>query len=101
MNSGPKDPSSGGRQISAMARQILLGIVTYGLWLLAAALGLWVVLELRQFLLIDFPIMVLMPLGFSRYWQRTADRFGVVILGLLWLIFVVASNSVKDAVMNA
>jgi hypothetical protein len=75
-----------------MARRILLGILTYGLWLLSAALSLLVVLLLRQFLLIDFPIMVLMPLGLSQYWQRTLDRFGIVILGLLWLIFVVASE---------
>jgi hypothetical protein len=36
--------------------------------------------------------MVLMPLGLGRYWQRTADRFGTLFLGLLWLIYVVASE---------
>ena len=42
------------------------------------------------FLLIDLPINVL---NTNRYTQRAADRFGTVLLGLAWLIFVVASES--------
>jgi hypothetical protein len=76
-----------------MARRIFLFIVTYALWLVSAALALWVMVRLRQFLLIDFPIRVLMPRGLSQYGQRSIDRFGTVILGLLWLVFVVASES--------
>jgi len=40
--------------------------------------------------LIDLPIAVLRA---DRYTQRAADRFGTVLMGLAWLIFVVASES--------
>lgn len=75
-----------------MGRRILLGVLAYGLWLVSGALALAVFIQLRQFLLIDFPIMVLMPMGLSQYWLTTIDRFGAVTLGLIWLVFVVASE---------
>lgn len=75
-----------------MARRILQYILAYGLWLASAALALAAFMQLRQFLLIDFPIMVLLPMGLSQYWQRTIDRFGSVTLGLIWLVFVIASE---------
>ena len=73
-----------------MGRRILLGVLAYGLWLVSAALALAAALYLRLFLLIDLPINVL---NANRYTQRAADRFGTVLLGLAWLIFVVASES--------
>ncbi len=76
-----------------MGRRILLGVLAYGLWLASAALALWAMILLRQFLLIDLPIKVLLPIGLSQYGQRAMDRFGTVILGLTWLILVVASES--------
>jgi hypothetical protein len=76
-----------------MAQRGLRTILAYGLWLLSAAVALLAAAQLRQFLLIDFPIMVLFPLGLSRYAQRAMDRFGTVLIGLAWLIFVVASES--------
>jgi hypothetical protein len=76
-----------------MGRRFLLGVLAYGLWLASAALALGAMLLLRQFLLIDLPINVLLPMGLSQYGQRAIDRFGTVILGLTWLIFVVASES--------
>ena len=74
-------------------RRILLGVLYIVLWLASAALALFAMIQLRQFLLIDFPIMVLMPSGLSQYGQRAIDRFGTVILGLLWLIFAIGSES--------
>ncbi len=59
----------------------------------SAALALWAMIRLRQFLLIDFPIIVLMPAGLSQYGQRAVDRWGTFILGLLWLIFAVGSEA--------
>ncbi len=100
MSSDQNEFSSRGQQINEMARRIFLFVLTYGLWLLSAALALWVMVQLRQFLLIDFPIMALMPHGFSQYWQRTADRFGTLLLGLLWLIFVIASEGYFRRIMD-
>jgi hypothetical protein len=76
-----------------MGRRILLGVLYVGLWLASAALALLAVIQLRQFLLFDFPIMVLMPAGLSRYGQLAIDRFGTVILGLLWLIYAIGSEA--------
>jgi hypothetical protein len=58
--------------------------------LVSAALALVAALYLRLFLLVDLPINVLRA---NRYTQRAADRFGIVLFGLAWLIFVVASES--------
>ena len=71
-------------------RRILRGVLAYGLWLVSGALALVAALYLRLFLLIDLPINVLRA---NRYTQRAADRFGTVLFGLAWLIFVVASES--------
>jgi hypothetical protein len=76
-----------------MGRRILLGVLYIGLWLASSALAFWAMLQLRQFLLIDFPIMVLMPAGLSPYGQRAIHNFGGVILGLLWLIYAIGSES--------
>lgn len=72
------------------AQSILRGVLAYGLWLVSGALTLVATLYLRILLLIDLPINVL---GANRYTQRAADRFGTVLFGLAWLIFVVASES--------
>jgi hypothetical protein len=76
-----------------MAQRVRKNILAYSLWLLSAALGLVAVVQLRQFLLIDFPIMVLFRYGLSAYGQRAIDQFGTVLLGLSWMLFVVASES--------
>ena len=76
-----------------MARHILQYILAYGLWLVSAALAFAVFVQWRQFLLIDFPIMVLMPLGLSPYGQMAMDQFGTIILGLLCLAIMLISES--------
>jgi hypothetical protein len=72
-----------------MGRSILLGVLAYGLWLASAALALVAALYLRIFLLIDVAIIVLRA---NHYTQRAADRFGIILLGLAWLIFVMATE---------
>lgn len=83
-----------------MGRRFLLGVLAYGLWLASAALALWAIIRVRQFLLIDLPIKVFLSMGLSQYGQRAMDRFGTVILGLTWLILVVASESYFRKLMD-
>ena len=82
------DPFGGSKNVT-MGRRVLLGVLAYGLWLASAALTLVAALYMRLFLLIDLPIVTLRA---NRYTQRAADRFGTVLLGLAWLIFVVATE---------
>jgi hypothetical protein len=67
--------------------RIVLG---YALWFTSAALSLWAALWLRTVVLIDLPIMAL---RLSRWALIAVDRFGTVILGLVWLLFVLASEA--------
>jgi hypothetical protein len=67
-------------------RDRILAIV---LWMMSAALALWVILQLRALLLNDLPIHVFQV----NPWALGAiDKFGTVVLGLAWLIFVMASE---------
>jgi hypothetical protein len=76
-----------------MARHILRYILAYGLWLVSAALASAIFVQWRQFLLIDFPIMVLARLGLSPHGQMAMDQFGTVILGILWLTILLISEN--------
>jgi hypothetical protein len=67
--------------------RIFLG---YALWFASAALSLWAVFWLRIVVLIDLPIMVL---RLNRWTLISVDKFGTVILGLAWLLFVLASEA--------
>jgi hypothetical protein len=67
--------------------RIFLG---YALWFASAALSLWAALWLRIFVLIDLPIVAL---RLNRWALIAVDRFGTVILGLVWLLFVLASEA--------
>lgn len=73
-----------------MVRHTLLIILTYSLWLVSAALSFWVMIWLRNVILIDLSIIIFRgnPWAF-----RAVDKFGIVILGLGWLIFVIATES--------
>jgi len=73
-----------------MARRIPLVILAYVLWLASAALSLWAALWLRTVVLIDLPIMTL---RLNRWAFIAVDKFGTVILGLVWLLFVLASEA--------
>jgi hypothetical protein len=73
-----------------MVRYTLLVILTYSLWLASAALSLWAIMWLRIVALIDLSIFMFRK---NPWTLRVVDRFGTVILGLVWLIFVVATES--------
>ncbi len=76
-------------QTDTKARQALLYILAYALWFASAALSLWAVLWLRILLLIDLP----MSMSGINPWSLSAiDKFGTVLLGALWLIFVIVSE---------
>ena len=80
---------SGQVNVGEMARRIPLVILAYVLWLASAALSLWAVLWLRTVLVVDVPI------GFLRvsYWSlRLWNYVGSVVVGLAWLVFVLATE---------
>jgi hypothetical protein len=66
--------------------QIALG---YAIWLLSAILSLMAVLYLRSFIVADVPIKLLRV----SYWSlRLWNYAGSAIVGLVWLIFVIATE---------
>ncbi|MBN1218030.1 MAG: hypothetical protein JXM69_03795 [Anaerolineae bacterium] len=73
-----------------MAQHTFLIILVYSLWLASAALSLWAVLWLRIFVLIDLPMATV---GGNPWIIRAIDRFGTVVIGLVWLVFVVATEA--------
>ena len=68
---------------------MLLTILTYFLWLLSATLSLGIALQLRVLLLSDLPVLVFRV---DPWALGAIDKFGTVVLGLLWLIYVVATE---------
>jgi len=74
---------------SSKARTALSVVLAYGLWLASAALSLWLVLQMRLLLLVELPMRMLN----INHWAFSAiDKFGLVILGVVWLVFVVVSE---------
>jgi hypothetical protein len=70
-------------------RRIARIALGYGLWLASAALSLWGLLVLRTVLVVDLPIGLLRVSGWSlRLWNYV----GSVFVGLVWLIFVIATE---------
>lgn len=70
-------------------RRIVRVALGYGLWLASAALSLWGALWLRTVLVVDVPIGLLRGSPWSlRLWNYV----GSVFVGLVWLIFVIATE---------
>jgi hypothetical protein len=63
-------------------------VLTYGLWLISAAIAVGIILVMRLFLLIDLP----MALPVNPWSLSAIDKFGTVILGALWVIFLVLTE---------
>jgi hypothetical protein len=59
-------------------------VLAYLCWLIAAAVGMLTLLVIRNTLNFVWPM-----LGGSRWVLRPIDRFGLVIMGLIWLIYVI------------
>jgi hypothetical protein len=53
-------------------------------WLLTAAVGMLAVFQTRTMINVMWPV-----LGGSQWTLRAIDRFGLLILGLMWLVFVI------------
>ena len=65
-------------------RDLLGYAIAYMFWLLVALLALGAVFMLRAALNVFWPAM-----EWNRWLLRAVDRFGLVILGLLWLVYVI------------
>ncbi len=65
--------------------------LAYGLWLMSAALSLWLVLQMRLLFLVDLP----QKSATINHWAFSAiDKFGFLFLGIIWLIFLVVSEEI-------
>ncbi|MFN2157693.1 MAG: hypothetical protein ACK2UX_20875, partial [Anaerolineae bacterium] len=53
-------------------------------WLLTAAVGMLAIFQTRTMINALWPV-----LGGSRWVLRAVDRFGLLFLGLIWLVFVI------------
>jgi hypothetical protein len=75
----------------------LLGyLLAYVCWLLVASLALLTALIMRNTLNIVWPIM-----GGSNWILRAVDRFGLVGLGLIWLVYVIlAEHNFRSAITD-
>lgn len=72
-----------------MAKRIAQVALGYAIWLLSAILSLVAVLYLRSFIVADVPIQLLRV----SYWSlRLWNYAGSAIVGLVWLIFVMATE---------
>ena len=65
-------------------RDIFGYLLSYFCWLCTAAVGMLAVFQTRNALNVMWP-----ALGLSHWVLRPVDRFGLVLLGLLWLMYVI------------
>jgi len=75
----------------------LLGyLLAYVCWLFTASLSILTVLLMRNALNLLWPLM-----GGNRWVLRAADRFGLVFLGLVWLVYVIfAENHFRSSITD-
>jgi|GEM_PF-4797810 len=69
------------------ARDILAYLIAYGLWLICAVVGLLAVFQVRNSLNFIWPLI-----STTNQWRwilRPVNNFGLVFLGLLWLVYVI------------
>ena len=59
-------------------------VLVYLLWLVVALVAMVIILYLRNTLNVVWPM-----LGWSRWVLRPVDRFGLVLMGLAWLVYVI------------
>jgi hypothetical protein len=63
-------------------RDLLGYLLAYWFWIMGAALGMVALFVIRQMLNVMWP-----ALGGSRWVLRAVDRFALVFLGLVWLVY--------------
>ena len=74
-------------QLKLTVRDVLGYVLAYLLWLLAASVAMWAVFEARNALNVMWPV-----LGSGTRWTwtlRPIDRFGLVFLGMVWLVYAI------------
>ena len=72
-------------------RSALSIVSVYALWLASAALSLWLLLQMRLLFLVELPLRA----QSTNPWAFGAiDKFGFVILGAIWLVFLVVSEEI-------
>jgi beta-lactamase regulating signal transducer with metallopeptidase domain len=74
-------------QLKLTVRDFFGYVLAYFLWLLAVLAAMWTVFEARNALNVMWP-----ALGSGIRWQwtlRAVDRFGLVFLGLVWLVYAI------------
>jgi hypothetical protein len=71
-----------------MVKRIAQVALGYAIWLLSAILSLAAVLYLRSFIVADVPIKLLRV----SYWSLRRNYAGSAVVGLVWLIFVIATE---------
>ena len=64
-----------------LRQTVPLYLACYALWIALSALGLWLIFELRSAL-----FALALWLRINPWAPRAIDQFGIVILGLFWLI---------------
>jgi len=65
-------------------RDIFGYVLAYLCWLCTAAIGMLALFQTRNMINVMWPV-----LGGSHWVLRAVDRFGLVFLGLLWLVYVI------------
>jgi hypothetical protein len=63
-------------------RDLLGYLLAYWFWILGAAIAMFALFMIRQMLNVMWPV-----LGGSRWVLRAIDRFALVFLGLVWLVY--------------
>jgi hypothetical protein len=58
--------------------------IAYAIWVVVAAISMFAVLQLRNALQAMWPVI-----SRNRWLLRPIDRFGLVFLGLVWLVYVI------------
>lgn len=76
-------------QSNNKTRRALFVLTVYALWLISAALALWLMLQARLLFLVELPLRS----DSVNHWALSAiDKFGFFILGVIWLVFLVISE---------
>jgi hypothetical protein len=76
------------------SRRLPLYLACYALWLVLSALGVWLVFAVRSVL-----VGLAFALRFNPWQLRAVDNFGVVTLGLIWLIGILwLEHSLRQSV---
>jgi hypothetical protein len=81
------------RTLSVGERRWTRLLPVYPLWLLAGAVGLWLLATLRHALLTGLALYYVRGSAVRAWRAGFCDKAGIVVAGLVWLVFVTAAES--------